>query len=215
MKFLLCLLAGLLFLCGCSAPEDVAFGENFANITLTVPGGWSYEVIPVSGAEGERLGGIEFRRDSDPDVRMGVYYHLDPCYGCGMTSGHEERTFSSGHTGMLRWDYFDEGTMSAHFTFADTPGQYHFHAWEIPETFWEENRETILGILDTARVGEGAMKESDAYAIAAETCSRAYPHCLRTFDHLTGTWTFEFFVSDRNTVDRETVAVAADGSVLP
>ncbi len=215
MKIILCLLAGLFFLCGCSAPETVTFEENFAKITLSVPGGWSYEVVPLTKVEGERSGGVEFWKKNSPDVRIGLYYHADACYGCGMTAGHEELTFSSGHNGILRWDNFSDGTMSAHVFFDDTPGQYHFHAQYIPSKFWEDHRETILSILDTAIVGDGAMKESEAYALAKAECSRVYPQCRRTFDHLTGEWMFEFFVSDQNTKDRETIVVTADGSILP
>ncbi len=209
MKFLLCLLAGMFFFCGCSAPEDVSFGENFASISLTVPGGWSYEVVPVGETDFGRRGGVEFWRDDAPDVRMGLYYHADPYGICGTGPAFEECTFSSGHTATLTWENLGE-TTNVQVFFDDTPGQYVFYPEQLPTTFWEDNRETILAVLDTAKVGAGAITKSEALAIAQAECPKKYPYHSSRFDHVTGEWTFDFFAA---TVILQTVVVSADGSI--
>ena len=192
------------------------YSEGYANIHMELPEGWATEPVWITESEetGYERGGLEFWPEDQPDVRMGLYYYTDPYGICGTGVTHEELTFSSGHEAHLYWENLGESTYVYVF-FKDTPGEYLFEAHYIPTEFWLEERATILSILDSAVVGEGALSESEAFAVAEAECTKTYPLSSRRsrFDHLTGQWTFEFHGAPG--VVLQSVTVAPDGTVVP
>lgn len=190
------------------------YSEGYANIHMELPEGWMTEPVWIteSAETGYERGGIEFWPEDQPDVRMGLYYYTSPYGICGTGVTHEKLTFSSGYDVNLYWEELGESTYVYVF-FKDTPGEYLFEAHYIPTEFWHEERETILSILDSAVVGGDALSENEALAIAEAECEKFYPHSFRKFDHLTGQWTFRFYVvSD---LIKQTVVVNPDGTVVP
>ncbi len=192
------------------------YSEGYANIHMELPEGWRTEPVWIAEAAetgGER-GGIEFWPEDRPEARMGLYYYVDPYGICGTGVTHEKLTLTSGYDANLYWEELGESTYVYVF-YKDTPGEYLFEAHYIPTDFWHEERETILSILDSAKVGEGVLKESEAFRIAEAECTQNYPQSSRysSFDHLTGQWTFEFHGTPG--VVLQTVVVGPDGTIAP
>jgi len=219
--------AALLFtVSGCTeeAPSPAAetkklpaeYSEGYASISMELPEGWVTEPVWIAedAETGYERGGLEFRPEDRPDIRMGLYYYTEPYGICGTGVTHEKLTFSSGHEANLYWEELGESSY-AYVFFKDTPGEYLFEAHYIPTEFWHEERDTILAILDSAVVGEGALSESEAFAVAEAECTKTYPLSSRRsrFDHLTGQWTFEFHGAPG--VVLQSVTVAPDGTVVP
>ena len=192
------------------------YSEGYAGIRMELPEGWVCEPVWIaeSDDDGYARGGLEFRPEDQPDIRMGLYYYTDPYGICGTGVTREELTFSSGCGANLYWEELDELTYVYVF-YKDTPGEYLFEAHYIPTDFWHEERETILSILDSAHVGNGALKESEAFALAEAECTKKYPQSSRhgSFDYLTGQWTFEFYGNPG--VVLESVTVNPDGTAAP
>lgn len=219
--------AALLFsVTGCTedapAPEaetkklPAEYSEGYAGIHMELPEGWAAEPVRIaeSAETGYERGGIKFWPEDQPEIRMGLYYCTEPFGICGTGVTHEKLTFSSGYEANLYWEELGESSY-AYVFFKDTPGEYLFEAHYIPTEFWHEERETILSILDSAAVGDGALSESEAYAIAEAECTKTYPLSSRrsSFDHLTGQWTFEFHGAPG--VVLQSVTVNPDGTVVP
>ncbi len=211
-----------LLVSGCAAeiPESktvtAKYSDHYANIQIEIPEDWGYAVIDeiVLTEESEDIGraGIEFWPEDQPDARMGLYYYVDSYGICGTGPTRENLTFASGQEATLYWE--ELGDLSyAYVFYKDTPGEYLFEAHYIPTDFWQNERETILSILDTAVVGGEALSENEALTIAEAECEKFYPHSYREFDHLTGQWTFRFYVV--GSLIKQTVVVNPDGTVMP
>ena len=192
------------------------YSAGYAGIYMELPEGWATEPIWIEESEDNEYarGGLEFWQEETPDARMGLYYYTEPFGICGTGVTFEPLTFSSGNEATLAWEELEDLTYVYVF-FKDTPGEYLFEAHYIPTDFWHEERETILSILDSAVLGNSALTESEALAIAEAECTQNYPQSSRysRFDHVTGQWTFEFYGTPG--VVLQTVIVNPDGSVAP
>ncbi len=229
-KMLTALTAVSLLIClsGCSGdiPAEIPetktvtaeYRDHYAGITMEIPEDWEFAVIDeIQMTDDPDIigrGGIEFWPEDQPDARMGLYYYAKPYGICGTGVTTEKMEFTSGHKATLYWEELGESSY-AYVFYKDTPGEYLFEAHYIPTEFWQTERETILAILDTAVVGDGALPESEAFAVAEAECTKKYPLSSRrsSFDHLTGQWTFEFHGSPG--VVLQSVTVAPDGTVVP
>lgn len=223
MKRLFTLLAVFCLLLSVSGCTDIAaetkklpaeYSEGYAEVHMELPEGWMTKPVWIAESEDSEYarGGIEFWPEDAPDARMGLYYYSKPYGICGTGPTFENLTFSSGHEAQLAWEELEDLTYVYVF-FKDTPGEYLFEAHYIPTDFWYEERETILSILDSAVVGGDALTESEALAAAEAECEKFYPHNYSSFDHLTGQWTFRFYVV--SSLIKQTVVVGPDGTVLP
>ncbi len=192
------------------------YSEGYASIHMELPEGWVCEPVWITESEetGYERGGIEFWPKDQPDARMGLYYYTSSYGICGTGVTHEKLTFSSGYEANLYWEDLSDVSY-AYVFYKDAPGEYLFEAHYIPTDFWHEERETILSILDSAVVGEGTLKESEAFAIAEAECTKKYPLSSRRsrFDHLTGQWVFEFHGNPGTVL--QSVTVNPDGTIAP
>lgn len=223
-KIFILLPAAVLLFSGCTDSFPSAetkklpaeYSEGYAEIHMELPEDWGCNPVWIAESEDDwyARGGLEFWPAEQPDVRMGLYYYTKPYGICGTGVTFESLTFSSGNEATLAWEELEDLTYVYVF-FKDTPGEYLFEAHYIPTDFWHEERETILSILDSAVVGNGALTESEAFALAEAECTKNYPQSSRysSFDHLTGQWTFEFHGNPG--VMLESVTVNPDGTVAP
>lgn len=223
MKKIISLLAAavlMFFVSGCTEKAletkklHAEYSEGYAGIHMELPEGWTYEPVWIMKSEetGYERGGIEFWPEDQPDARMGLYYYSDSYAICGTGPKRENLTFTSGHEAVLYWE--DLGDLSyAYVFYQNTPGEYLFEAHYVPTEFWNEERETILAILDSAVVGGNALSENEALALAEAECEKYYPHHYRNFDYLTGQWTFRFYVVP--SLIKQTVVVNPDGTIAP
>ncbi len=192
------------------------YSDHYASIKIEIPEDWGYavidEIIMTDDPGDIERAGIEFWPKDQPDVRMGLYYYVNSYGICGTGPTRENLTFVSGQEAVLYWEELEDLSY-AYVFYKDTPGEYLFEAHYIPTEFWRAERETILSILDTAVVGGDALSENEALAVAEAECMKYYPHSYRKFDHLTGQWTFRFYVV--SSLIKQTVVVNPDGTVVP
>lgn len=209
------LLAALLLLCltGCgaqqsgsppstSAPSEsgtapevstvslVEYSYGYANMKLALPEGWSYAIQEADQTTGESFG-IDFWPDGAPDFSAKLHFHPE-FYGiCGTGVTFEELDFENGLHATLAWEASQHDDFWGNIFFADLPGQYILQL-DTTAQLWEQYRDELMAILDSAVLAEGILRESEALALAAELVEALDADCARaTFSYLDGTWGVE------------------------
>ena len=171
--------------------------EYFANITLTIPRDWKYEI------EQEKDSGsfcISFWPEEETEGKIKMWYHN--FFGvCG--TGLEEEEIVIGAYKARKGIYWGE-KMWNFISFVDTPGSY--VAINEGAHKWGENYvEQAMQILSTIRIAEGIIKEEQAIGIAKENVTVKYNQVDAKFDAEDGLWEISF--SQENVVGGDQIVV--------
>ena len=191
---------------GVSYPAgEISWKENYAGIRLTLPEGWTGEVIGAN-EDLNCYAGISFR-PANEELHFDLMFHADTAAICGTGVTFTEMELKNGIEAVLATENFSNEIWIKIF-FADQPGSYTLET-SVPKKQWEQYRETVLDILGTAVFGEGMLRESEAVSIAEEYCTIDADRTRAGFDFETGQWTVRFTGGSHE----QMIYVEPDGSV--
>lgn len=177
--------------------------KGYANIRLTVPHGWKYEITE----RGEYNDfGISFWPEGETEGKVTVYHQKN--FGvCGtgltvkdITLGRYEA--SQGSYGS-NWDYIILGY---------TPGTYVVMN-EGANIWWGEYGQQAMEILSTLLVGDGIIDAKEAIRIAKAEANEVYEKAHAEFDTETGLWQVYLYNGSDHTAGYQ-VTVTHEGKVL-
>ncbi len=242
MKRIAAILLSLALLSGCAArtppaPESpiydpipepelaeetttVRYELNYVSMSLELPEGWDYAYVGAGVSNGEfhvspdervgiRFWPEAFGGEEPPALELVCYRHT--LYGvCGTGLVTEDVTFDSGLTGTV--GTYDGGPLWSYILLKDTPGSYVIEN-KGAEQWWEDYGAQAMGILNSIRVGEGLITQSEAEEIAKEVCTVKYDTIRPQFDPDTGGWKLCFYQSAAIGGD-QTIWIDLSGEVI-
>lgn len=203
---------------GAAETELVKYELNYINMSLELPEGWGYAYagVGVDGggihAEPADTVGIRFWPDAAEDSGGGalaLYFYRDLFGVCGTGLQTQDVSFDSGLTGSM--GTYDNGTLWDFISFYDTPGSY-VVINEGAENWWDEYAGQAMAILNSIRVGEGLLAQSEAEEIAKTVCTVEYDQIRPVFDGDSGEWEICFYKSSV-AGGGQTVWVSSDGEI--
>lgn len=198
--------------------ETVSCEFNAVRMSLELPENWGYAFAGFPVDDGEihvgpaDIMGIRFWPDAAEDMGGGalaLYFYADLFAVCGTGLQTRDITLESGLTGSM--GTYDNGEVWDFISFYDTPGSYAV-VNEGADGWWAEYGGQAMSILNSVRVGEGYMRESEAVALAEKHCTVDYNAMRPTFDAGNGEWKVWFYKMDTVGGD-QTVWVSPDGTV--
>ena len=215
-------------LAGCGAPggslsaeesiddaETVLHGETFtaengcANLALTLPESWEGETADTPEDGGTDACHIEFWPADAPELRLTLRAYPDGIGLCGTGVTFEEVTFASGQTATACAEQIDDVFWLC-LIYHDTPGAYAVE-FSGDRTLLEQYGQPLAAILDSAVLGEGFPRQSEAEQVASDAFAEDYKEMRAQFDMNAGVWTVTFLAADAAEVG--SLCVGADGKL--
>ncbi len=180
---------------------------GYASIRLTVPEGWEFEML-----DGEE-GGLRFWPISAPDGRILLSFHPDG-FDAGATGLEiQSLALADGATATIGAYVTEPHPYWGFLLFDDAPGVYVATTEGVYDWWWIEFGDTVMQILNGARLGEGYLTRTAAIEAAKPACTVAFDQTAATFDGHTGEWAVHFYTAGQAGGD-QTVFLAPDGSVM-
>ena len=183
--------------------------REHANISLTLPDGWSY----CETDEESRLG-LTFWPEADPAVTAGVWFYTESFGMCGTGVDFEEVTLPGGGKATRATSQSGSSQMYT-LIYKGTAGSY------VGECFlsgadWDKYGASIASIFESAAVGQGNMTESEAVDAALKACPMDCDSdkTRSDFDYLTGVWEVSLSSSDGKTLHTVTLDPAGTAAVV-
>lgn len=184
--------------------QSVSYEYSFANMSLELPAGWTYEIREYQ--ENEMSFGIDFwpENESEGKLRLDYYSELFGVCGTGLKEeqiwvGHIYRAFQGTYDNRPVWDFI---------SIKDLPGSY-VVTTENVDGWWDIFGQLAMDILDSMVLAEGLIRENWAIEVAEQALKGDFTHDSLAFDFCTGEWVVAF--TDQETY--YTVYVTADGTV--
>lgn len=186
---------------------------QYANMHLTLPEGWTYRAVPYD-ALGEKHSafGLEFWREDQPEVLFRFNYYPQGIGLCGTGKTFEEVSFSNGLTATKCTEILSEDTLWMMVIFADLPGTYALETL-MPHGQWADYEGAITEILESAALGQGCLRQSEAVRLAEAACTVDYDTTWADFDFSTGVWQVRFYQTGTIGAD-QTVRLDPEGAVI-
>jgi len=182
-------------------PEIVTYGKDYANITLSLPKDWEYEIEDTENDQ-------DFLQDfciafwpkeaSEGKIKVWYYYNFGVC-GTGL----EEKEILIGNRKAYQGTY-DGRPVWEFIYFKDTPpGAYVAqtewsretvtqNGYTIETTWWDIYGDEVMEILATAKFGEDILTEAQAIETAKQKCNIEYDQIKAKFSYELATWTVSF-----------------------
>lgn len=186
-----------------SDTEIVSYNKDYVNITVELPKGWSYEILPEE-PDAFRLG-LCFWPEGKEDLKLSLCYYPQQFAVCGTGLTTSACTVAPGleatkgtYDGDYRWDYL---------YFHDLAGDYAAQL-EGSGDWWDTHGEQAMEILASAQLGYG-LKRSQIETLAAERCTVAYDRIRSHFDCQSGIWSVDF--EDSKTAEGQVVFLDGRG----
>ena len=181
--------------------QTAAYSCGYANMTVTLPEGWDYEIVEagpelLSGTEDGRFG-ITFRPEEKPEMVVSLQYSTQKIGLCGtgvtfedvqLKNGRKATKCTSGESGRRFWFCL---------LYTDAPGNYMAEG-SFSRADWAAYGETAMEILTSAKLGAGCMDRQDAIAKAEAAYAQPYEYVYADFDYKTGLWTVELRDEEAN-----------------
>lgn len=184
--------------------QSVSYEYSFANMSLELPAGWTYEIREYS--EGEMSFGIDFwpENESEGKLRLDYYPELFGVCGTGLKEeqiwvGHSYRAFQGTYDDHAVWDFI---------SIRDLPGSYVITTENV-EGWWDTYGQQAMDILDSMILADGMIRENRAIELAEQALKGEFTNYSVAFDFCTGEWVVAF--TDQDTY--YTVYVTAEGTV--
>jgi len=199
--------------------ETISCTFNYLNMSLELPPNWGYAFVGFPVDDGNihvqpaETMGIRFWPDAAEDMGGGalaLYCYADLFAVCGTGLKTEDIVLDSGLTGSV--GTYDDGEVWDFIRLYDTPGSYVIQN-EGADVWWDTYGSQAMTILNSVRVGEGLLKESEAVEIAGTACTVDYDTVRPVFDRDSGEWEILFY--KRNTVGGDqTIWIGPEGEIL-
>lgn len=184
--------------------QRVSYEYSFANMSLELPAGWTYEIREYS--EGDMSFGIDFWPENVSEGKLRLDYYPERFGVCGtglkeeqIWVGHIYRAFQGTYDNRPVWDFI---------SIRDLPGSYVITTENV-DGWWDIYGQQAMDILDSIALAEGMIRENRAIELAEQALKGDFAHDSVAFDFCTGEWVVAF-------IDQETyytVYVSADGTV--
>lgn len=189
--------------------QEVSISRGYANMALTIPEGWAYEVNEYSADQ--QYFGISFR----PEGELGwtrLQFWPDQFGVCGTGLEEKQITLRSGLRATQ--GYYDGSESWSFMVFDDLPGSYVVQR-ENTEGWWSKQEDTVMSILGSARLAEGIIRQSRAVEIARQILNPNidYPVSWGRFDYLAGAWKVDFYLDKEASQLGRSVTVDYAGEV--
>ena len=196
-------------------PVEYRWGD-YVNIAMELPDGWEWESdqdtkdgVPITQYP-ERQG-FWFWRTDTPEVRFSF-----TCWpnGFGMCGTGVDFTEVNGiHDLTLAEEKYEDGVYVT-IIFNDVPGSYVVEG-SVPRDWWEQYRDAVVDMVDSATVAQGCMTRDEAVAIATEKCVWLpdYVDIYGDYNAAEGRWRLHF-ITDQETDGLDCwVWITADGKI--
>ena len=181
------LLIGVLTSCG-KEPGRVEYRYLYANMGLTIPQGWSYEIEEL-GKVSDAAFGIHFWPDAHPDMLFKLYFRTEKFGLCGTGVTFDEVTFENGLSATICTEGGDD-TIWMLMIYHSLPGEYTLET-RASASRLSEYEDDLNTILNSATLGKGVLSEPDAIEAAKAVCTISYDFIRTSFDYMDGTWEIE------------------------
>ena len=172
-------------------PTIVTYNKPYANITLSIPNGWKYEIdAPENDENVLNDFCIAFWPEEDSNGKINVWY-LTSFGVCGTGLKTEEIQVGSYQASQ---GTYEERDVWDYIYFKDTsPGAYVAQTewseeWWIENghksmnAWWETYGDEIMQILATVKLGEDILTEEEAVEVAKLKCNIEYDQTRAEFD---------------------------------
>lgn len=165
-------------------PKLVQHGRGYANISLSIPGGWKYETEFMTDSVGFS---IAFWPAGETEGKIKVCYYDD--FGvCG--TGLEQEKIKLGNHEAWKGTY-DNHKVWDFISLIGAPGDYVIMN-EGAGQWWDGYGGEAMQILSTLVVGDGFISEAEAIAIAKQEVTVEYDQTWASYDSENGLWTVTF-----------------------
>ena len=197
--------------------ETISCAFNYMNMSLELPENWGYAFsgLPVDDGtihvQPADVVGIRFWPDAAEDMGGGalaLYFYTDLFAVCGTGLQTRDIELGSGLTGSM--GTYDNGAVWDFISFYDTPGSYVVMN-EGADSWWADYGGQAMTILNSIRVGEGFLRESEAVELAKSACTVNYNTVRPVFDAGNGEWKINFYRD--YTTGGQTVWIGPEGTV--
>lgn len=125
-------------------------------MSLTLPEGWEYEIIPAAldsdPASYGIIYGINFWRTDSPELSLTLEYHPRGIGICGTGVTFEDMVFESGLTATKCTESLD-GDIYWFFLIYDEPHNNYAVSCSADSALWNEHESEIMAILETVTLG--------------------------------------------------------------
>ena len=165
-------------------PRLVQHGRGYANISLSIPGGWEHEAEFMMDSVDF---GIAFWPAGRSEGKIRVRYY-DAFGVCG--TGLEQEKIRLGNYEAWKGTY-DNHKVWDFISLIGTPGYYVIEN-EGAGKWWDEYGDEAMQILNTLIVGDGFISQDEAIAIAKEKVTVEYNQTWTSYDSENGLWTVTF-----------------------
>lgn len=186
-------------------PELVQHGRGFANISLTIPNGWEYEMEDY--AETNEFC-IAFWPAGLSEGKIKVWY-MNGFGVCG--TGLTEEKITIGRYEAYKGTY-DGSRVWEFIILTGTPGSYVILN-EGSARWGSAYSVEAMRILNTLVVGDGFIGEAEASAIAKQEATVEYEQTRAAYDSVAGLWTVTLYQGNTAGGD-QTVMITCEGKVI-
>lgn len=162
----------------------VRHSEGYANISLTLPHDWKYQLIYN---ENENSFCIAVSPKSEAKGEIQIWCNLSLGF-CG--TGLKEEKITLAGRDAYRGTYAGD-PLWHYILFTDTPGDYVILN-QGAELWWEEYENEAMKILNSVKPGEGIISKTEAERIAKAEAKIDYDTVDARFDCNDGIWTVLF-----------------------
>lgn len=168
--------------------------DRRVNMKLLVPEGWCCEAdecnqfgVKARNEDAPDTVGFDFWLAAAPEMRFSFQCWTHTFGMCG--TGVDFQHYDGEHKLTVATEGADNGkSVQVTIIFNEVPGNY-VVTGSVPAELWMAYQDRVIGIVDSATVGEGCM----SYAEAAELASEAIPGITEApeggfYDVMTGQW---------------------------
>ncbi len=184
--------------------QEVSYEYSFANMTLTLPAGWVYEIEEYD--EEEYAFGINFWPEGVSEGKLRLEYWVNEFGVCGTGLEQEEIRLDNG---LRAWKgTYDNRTVWDFISIRDLAGSYVFIA-EGVDDWWDSYSQQAMEIINSCYLADGMITKNEAIRKAEEALKGEAEVTRASFDFCEGVWTVT--AEDGDTT--YTVYVSVDGTV--
>ena len=192
-------------------PKLAWHGRGFANISLTIPHGWEYEIEDYADTD-EFC--IAFWPAGTTEGKIKAWY----CNRFGVCgTGLKEKKITLGKYEALKGTY-DGKEVWDFICLIGTPGTYVI--WnEGADPWWDVYGDEAMEILNTLVVGDDIISEAEAIAIAKQEATVEYNQIMASYDSENGFWKVMLYQESDDPMvgiagGDQTVTITCEGKVI-
>lgn len=131
--------------------EIAEYSHEGVSMSLLLPEGWAYEIVPAAADAANNIFGIKFWPEAEPTLELMLEYHAAGIGICGTGVTFTDMEFENGLTATACTEQMEDGYWF--FLIYDEPNNNYAVSYSGDYELWNEYEKTVNTILDTVNLG--------------------------------------------------------------